>query len=95
MDVSLLPDERIDEINEYLSVIQKKDGLTFTSDAYLLAAFVSGKHRRCADLGSGTGVVALLCARKEKPKRFSPPKFRRNLPVLSRATPSLIPFRTR
>ena len=69
MDVSLLPDERIDEINEYLSVIQKKDGLTFTSDAYLLAAFVSGKHRRCADLGSGTGVVALLCAQKGKAEK--------------------------
>lgn len=66
MDISLMPDERLDEINEYLSVIQKKDGLTFTSDAYLLAAFVSGRHRRCADLGSGTGVVALLCAQKGK-----------------------------
>lgn len=95
MDVSLLPDERIDEINEYLSVIQKKDGLTFTSDAYLLAAFVSGKHRRCAIWGA-VRALSLCCApRKEKPKRFSPPKFRRNLPVLSRATPSLIPFRTR
>lgn len=66
MNVSLMPDERLDEINEYLSVIQKKDGLTFTSDAYLLSAFVSGRHRRCADLGSGTGVVALLCAQKSK-----------------------------
>ena len=62
----LYPDERIDEINEYLSVIQKKDGLTFTSDAYLLASFVGGHHARCADLGSGTGVVALLCAQKGK-----------------------------
>lgn len=63
-------DERIDEINEYLRLIQKKDGLTFTTDAYLLAAFVSGVHQRCADLGSGTGVVSLLCAQKGKAKRI-------------------------
>lgn len=59
-------DERLDDINEYLKIIQKKDGLTFTSDAYLLAAFVSGTHARCADLGAGTGVVSLLCAQKGK-----------------------------
>ena len=41
---------------------------TFTSDAYLLAAFVSGFHPRCADLGAGTGVVSLLCAQKGKAK---------------------------
>lgn len=62
-------DERIDDINEYLKIIQKKDGLTFTSDAYLLAAFVSGPHDRCADLGAGTGVVSLLCAQKGKAQR--------------------------
>jgi len=62
----LKSDERIDEINEYLSVIQKKDGLTFTSDAYLLSAFVTGHHEKCADLGSGTGVVSLLCLQKNK-----------------------------
>ena len=59
-------DERIDEINEYLKIIQKTDGLTFTTDAYLLAAFVSGQSERCADLGSGTGVVSLLCVQKDK-----------------------------
>ena len=59
-------DERIDEINEYISLIQKKNGLTFTTDAYLLAAFVSGHNERCADLGSGTGVVSFLCAQKNK-----------------------------
>lgn len=59
-------DERLDDINEYLKIIQKKDGLTFTSDAYLLAAFVSSTHARCADLGAGTGVVSLICAQKGK-----------------------------
>lgn len=63
-------DERIDEINEYLKIIQKRDGLTFTTDAYLLAAFVSGRHARMADLGAGTGVVSLLCAQKGKTEKI-------------------------
>lgn len=63
-------DERIDDINEYLKIIQKKDGLTFTSDAYLLAAFVTGPHGRCADLGAGTGVISLLCAQKGKAQKI-------------------------
>lgn len=61
------------KINEGLSLSQNKNGLTFGSDAYLLAAFTqtlpytpSGKVM--ADLGSGTGIIPLLCAEK---KRFS------------------------
>lgn len=68
--VSLLPDERLDYINENLSLIQKTDGLTFGTDAYLLAAFVSGKGKIAADLGAGTGVASLLCAAGGKTSRI-------------------------
>ena len=37
--VPLLPDERIDTVNERLRLIQKKHGLTYGTDAFLLAAF--------------------------------------------------------
>lgn len=57
----LLEGERIDKINERLSLIQKKDGLTFGTDAYLLAAMTPKKGARAADLGAGTGVASLLC----------------------------------
>ncbi len=56
---------RFDVINDNISIIQSKHGLTFTTDAYLLSAFVKkpkGKYRRMAELGAGTGVVSLLCA---------------------------------
>lgn len=60
-------DERIDEINENLRLIQKKNGLVFGTDAYLLSAYVKGKRNAvAADLGSGTGVAAFLLAVKEK-----------------------------
>lgn len=59
--------EKITKVNEDLTLIQSSDGLTFGSDAYLLSAFVSGgKNQIGADLGSGTGIIPLLCASREK-----------------------------
>lgn len=66
----LFEGERIDKINEELSLIQKKDGLTFGTDAYLLAAFVNARGKRGADLGAGTGVASLLCAARGKTARI-------------------------
>ena len=66
-DTPLLPDERLDRINEQLTLIQKKNGLTFGTDAFLLACFVrTQKKARCVDLGSGTGVIPLLLTAKNK-----------------------------
>lgn len=61
------------DINEGLTLTQNKNGLTFGSDAYLLAAFtqtlpLTAGGKAIADLGSGTGIIPLLCAEK---KRFS------------------------
>lgn len=67
MDIILNDDERLDSINESLKIIQKKQGLTFGSDTYLLSAFIKEqKYARAADLGSGTGVASLLCAARKK-----------------------------
>ena len=67
VDINLLDDERIDDINENLKIIQKKQGLTFGSDTYLLSAFVKEqKYAKAADLGSGTGIASLLCAARKK-----------------------------
>ena len=66
-DVTLLPDERIDEVNENLRLILKKNGLTFGTDAYLLAAFIRPQPSCTAvELGGGTGIISLLLAAKEK-----------------------------
>lgn len=63
-------DERLDKINENLSLIQKIGGLTFTTDAYLLAAFARpSSNAAFADLGSGTGVAAFLCLARNKYRR--------------------------
>lgn len=63
----LLPDERIDQVNERLSLIQKKNGLTFGTDAYLLAAFIRSQPKATAvELGGGTGIISLLLAARKK-----------------------------
>lgn len=63
-------DERLDRVNEQLLLIQKKNGLTFGTDAFLLSAFVTPQPRCCAvDLGSGTGIVSLLLTVKKKIRR--------------------------
>ncbi len=69
-NITLLDGERIDKINEDLSLIQKKDGLTFGTDAYLLAAFPPARGGTAVDLGAGTGVASLLCAARNKADRI-------------------------
>lgn len=69
--LQLREDERMDEVNEQIRLIQKKQGLTFGTDAFLLAAYVSPKASvRVADLGSGTGILPLLLTAKGKAKRI-------------------------
>lgn len=63
--------ERFDKINERISLISLKSGLTFGTDSYLLSAFAhASKNGVCAELGGGTGVVSLLCAARLKYKKI-------------------------
>lgn len=70
VQVTLGADEYIREVNEGLSLIQRKNGLTFGTDAYMLAAYVSPVPRGlCVELGSGTGIISLLLAQRAKVAR--------------------------
>ncbi len=63
-------DEKLETVNENIKLIRKKNGLTFGTDAYLLAAYVGcAKHASCADLGSGTGILPLLLLARDKVKK--------------------------
>ena len=67
----LSPDERIDDVNDNIKLIQKKDGLTFGTDALLLAAFIRAFPSATAlDFGAGTGIISLLCAVRKKCKQI-------------------------
>ncbi len=57
----------MDTVNGQIRLIQKKQGLTFGTDAFLLAAYIGGSPRaKVVDLGSGTGIIPLLLAAKNK-----------------------------
>lgn len=59
--------ERINEINENLRLIEKKDSLTFGTDAYLLSAYLKTRVGKVGvELGCGSGVISLLALSKKK-----------------------------
>ncbi len=61
--ITLAPNERLDEVNDDLKLIQNRTGLTFGTDAYLLAAYMGNTHATHAvELGGGTGIISLLTA---------------------------------
>ena len=66
-EIALLSDERLDVVNEHLHLIQKKQGLTFGSDAFLLASYIrNAPHDVAVELGGGTGIISLLLASRKK-----------------------------
>ncbi len=68
MNITFLnDDERLDEVNFGLTIIQKKSGLTFGTDALLLAGYIKGNQKlRAVELGGGTGIISLLLASRNK-----------------------------
>lgn len=59
--------EFITDVNEHISLIQDKNGLTYGTDAFLLASFIKGKKNGHAiEIGSGSGIISLLLAKKGK-----------------------------
>lgn len=58
--------EKVDFVNDALSLIQESGGLKFGTDALLLAGYVDGKYKLGAELGSGTGIITMLLLTREK-----------------------------
>ncbi len=68
--MELLENERINEINENLRLIEKTDSLTFGTDAYLLSAYLPKRQKHIGvELGCGSGVISLLALTKKKCQR--------------------------
>lgn len=58
--------ERCDFVNDKLKLIQQTDGLTFGTDALLLAGYINGKYKYGCELGSGSGIITMLLLTREK-----------------------------
>lgn len=72
IDITHVPGERVDNVNENLKLIQKTDGLTFGTDAYLLAAYMySNRSGVAVELGGGTGIISMLLASRKRFNKIS------------------------
>ena len=68
--MDLLKNERLDYVNDSLSLIQKTDGLTFGTDALLLAGYVRGESKSGLEIGGGTGIISMLLLTRGKVERI-------------------------
>ena len=67
MQEPLRDGERLDVVNDNLRLIQKTSGLTFGTDALLLASYIDEKKdARALELGGGSGIVSFLVLTREK-----------------------------
>ena len=57
---------RYDRVNDNIELIQIEDGLTFGTDALLLAAYIDRKYKVAIELGAGTGIISLLLLTRSK-----------------------------
>ncbi len=65
--MNIKDDELLEAVNENIKLIRKKNGLTFGTDAYLLAAYMPKRTRaRAVELGGGTGIMSLLLLAADK-----------------------------
>lgn len=66
MEIGIFDDERVDDLQyKGLKLIQKRKGFCFGVDAVLLANFADiRKKDRVLDIGTGTGIIAVLIAAK-------------------------------
>lgn len=72
MEMRLLPDERLDAVNDVIKLIQKKKGFCYGTDAVLLASYIKPSRGTAVELGAGSGIVSFLCeAHKKAGKIYS------------------------
>ncbi|NLV35762.1 MAG: tRNA1(Val) (adenine(37)-N6)-methyltransferase [Clostridiaceae bacterium] len=70
MNIDIHENERLDDLQyKGLKLLQKRDGFCFGVDAVLLSHFADvSKNSRVIDLGTGTGIIAVLIAAKKGPR---------------------------
>ena len=68
--MQLKENERLDYVNDNIELIQDTDGLTFGTDALLLAGYINGKYNNAIELGGGTGIISMLLLARDKVKEI-------------------------
>lgn len=91
----LLENERLDEVNDRLRLIQRTDGITFGTDALLLAGYIGRGYRDALELGTGTGILSLLLLAREKAERITALEVQDDYAALAQRNAALNSLETR
>lgn len=85
------PGERLDDLQyQGLRILQQEDGFRFGTDAVLLANFATlHPGDRVADLGSGTGIIALLMAGQEPTAKITAIELQEDMADMARRSVAL------
>lgn len=82
--------ERLDDLQNGLQILQRKEGFRFGMDAVLLAHFTRLRPRdQVADLGTGTGILSLLMSRSEPSANFHAIEWQRDMADMARRSVAL------
>lgn len=81
--------ERCDFVNDDLRLIQDMEGLTFGTDALLLAGYVNGKFKTGVELGSGSGIISMLLLTRGKVEKVTALEVQENYADLTRRNAEL------
>ena len=63
--------ETVTTVNDDLRLIQRSEGLTFGTDALLLAGYIDSKYKHALELGAGSGIISLLTLSRDKSERVT------------------------
>ncbi len=58
--------KRCDRVNDDIVLSQIEDGLTFGTDALLLASYINGRFDKGLEIGGGSGIISLLALTRGK-----------------------------
>ena len=53
-------------VNDSLTLLSRTEGLTFGTDALLLAAYMPSGYARAIEYGAGTGIISMLALNRNK-----------------------------
>ena len=84
--IELKKNEILDDLElDGLKIIQNREGYMFTSDAVVLSNFVFAKNSdKCAEIGSGNGVISILVEHKNKPQKIYSFEIQKSLAEMSK-----------
>lgn len=95
VNLALCEGERLDRVNDGVSLIQRKNGLTFGTDALLLAGYIDRCNARALEIGGGTGIISLLLLARDKLKTVDVCEVQEVFAELSRKNASINGFEDR